>query len=81
MNAVAALVALLALCAPACSAELTGRASVIDGDTIEIHGTRIRLFGIDAPEAQQACTDAASQPYRCGQQAANALAEYLDGKR
>ncbi|WP_245473461.1 hypothetical protein [Bradyrhizobium zhanjiangense] len=25
----------------------TGRASVIDGDTIEIHGTRIRLWGID----------------------------------
>jgi len=22
---------------------------VIDGDTLEIHGTRIRLWGIDAP--------------------------------
>jgi endonuclease YncB( thermonuclease family) len=29
--------------------DLTGRASVIDGDTIEIRGHRIRLFGIDAP--------------------------------
>ncbi len=28
---------------------IIGRASVIDGDTIEIHGTRIRLYGIDAP--------------------------------
>ena len=29
---------------------ITGVASVIDGDTIEIHGIRIRFFGIDAPE-------------------------------
>jgi len=32
--------------APASAADLTGRASVIDGDTIEIHGQRIRLFGL-----------------------------------
>ena len=30
--------------------ELTGRAWVIDGDTIDIGGKRIRLCGIDAPE-------------------------------
>jgi micrococcal nuclease len=30
--------------------ELRGRAWVIDGDTIDIAGTRIRLSGIDAPE-------------------------------
>ncbi len=27
-------------------ADLTGQASVIDGDTLEIHGTRIRLWGM-----------------------------------
>lgn len=31
--------------------DLVGRASVIDGDTLEIHGARIRLWGIDAPES------------------------------
>ncbi len=30
--------------------EMRGRAWVIDGDTIDIRGTRIRLAGIDAPE-------------------------------
>ena len=29
---------------------IQGVVSVIDGDTIEMHGIRIRLFGIDAPE-------------------------------
>jgi endonuclease YncB( thermonuclease family) len=30
--------------------EVQGRAWVIDGDTLDIRGTRIRLAGIDAPE-------------------------------
>jgi micrococcal nuclease len=30
--------------------EINGRCWVIDGDTIDIRGTRIRLAGIDAPE-------------------------------
>src|ERR1039457_3463204 len=34
---------------------LSGQASIIDGDTLEIHGTRIRLWVIDAPESNQLC--------------------------
>ena len=37
--------------AKASAGPLQGRASVIDGDTLEVQGTRIRLFGIDAPES------------------------------
>jgi endonuclease YncB( thermonuclease family) len=57
--------------------ELVGQASVIDGDTIEIHGTRIRLWGIDAPESSQLCRDDDSKPYQCGSQAANDLDAFI----
>jgi len=46
----AALISLSAAAAP-----LIGVPSVIDGDTIEIHGQRIRLNGIAAPESAQLC--------------------------
>nr|WP_271567896.1 thermonuclease family protein [Bradyrhizobium sp. CCBAU 11386] len=57
--------------------DIVGRASVIDGDTIEIHGTRIRLWGIDAPEHDQLCRGDDSELYQCGQKAAAALAGIL----
>ena len=55
-------------------ADITGKARVIDGDTIEIAGERIRLHGIDAPEAKQTCQDNNGGEWRCGQEATLALA-------
>jgi endonuclease YncB( thermonuclease family) len=68
--------AVLSLAPAASAADLIGRASVIDGDTIEVHGQRIRLFGIDAPEHDQLC-EAGGAQYRCGQQAALALSDQI----
>lgn len=59
---------------------LQGQASVIDGDIIDIRGTRIRLFGIDAPESDQTCHDDDGKLYRCGQKAADALAAFIASK-
>jgi endonuclease YncB( thermonuclease family) len=65
------------LSSPAVAEPIIGRASVIDGDTLEVRGIRIRLHGIDAPETGQTCKDAAGQDYRCGQTAALALADRI----
>ncbi|WP_420970822.1 thermonuclease family protein [Bradyrhizobium sp. B120] len=60
--------------------DVAGQASVIDGDTIEIHGRRVRLYGIDAPEHDQLCRDPHGGHYRCGQVAANALGTFIGGQ-
>jgi endonuclease YncB( thermonuclease family) len=57
-------------------ADIIGRASVIDGDTIEIHGERIRLHGIDAPESGQNCV-VGHEVWLCGQMAAHALDNFI----
>ena len=55
---------------------IIGTASVIDGDTLEVQGQRIRLHGIDAPESRQLCL-LDDKPWQCGKDAANALAEQI----
>lgn len=52
---------------------LTGRATVIDGDTLRLRGKVIGLHGIAAPGKGQMCLDAKSREYDCGQAAAHAL--------
>lgn len=52
---------------------LTGVAHVIDGDTLDLNGTRIRLEGIDAPEAGQTCKRRWIGWWACGAAATAAL--------
>ena len=68
---------LLLLSSGALADNVVGQASVIDGDTLEIHGIHIRLWGIDAPESSQLCRGEDSLQYRCGGQAANDLSAYI----
>ena len=57
----------------------TGPARVIDGDTLDVGGVRIRLHGIDAPESEQICR-AGGKRWSCGREAARALAGRIGGR-
>src|SRR5688500_16669723 len=71
----------LALLVSAANAEtIAGRASVIDADTLDVHGSRVRILDIDAPESRQPCTRPDGSEWRCGQQAALALADWIGSR-
>ncbi|GGF88515.1 hypothetical protein GCM10007301_55560 [Azorhizobium oxalatiphilum] len=55
-----------------------GPAFAVDGDTLEVRGTRVRLSGIDAPELRQTC-GAAESLWPCGEVAHKALQKALAG--
>lgn len=52
-------------------------AHVIDGDTLDINGTRIRMFGIDAPEGRQTCRRNRSD-WACGEASTDALVDAIN---
>src|ERR1700742_3424228 len=77
-TAIALFAAVILLPALAGAADiLADQASVIDGDTLEIHGSRSRLWGIDAPESSQLCRGEDSLQSRCGAKAANDLDSFI----
>ena len=51
---IAALVLILAI-STASAETIAGRASVIDGDKLEIHGQHIHILDVDALQSQQSC--------------------------
>ena len=59
---------------------LDGVARVIDGDTLDVGGVRVRLHGVDAFERGQIC-DRAGGTWACGAAATSALKARADGRR
>jgi endonuclease YncB( thermonuclease family) len=70
----------LTIIGPAAAAELTGIPRIVDGDTVEIGGVKIRLEGIDAPETDQLCLNAKGQRWTCGIDARDQLINKAGGK-
>jgi endonuclease YncB( thermonuclease family) len=61
-------------------ADPSGTIRVIDGDTLDVGGETVRLFGIDAPEGEQTCTTAAGDLWPCGAWAAAELRARVEGR-
>lgn len=56
--------------------EIKGVARIIDGDSLEVAGEKIRISGIDAPELDQECLDNGAA-WACGQSSKLALSEKI----
>ncbi len=56
---------------------LKGQARVINANMLSIRGRKVVLFGIDAPDLSQTCTDHRGKAYNCGQEAAQWLKNWL----
>jgi endonuclease YncB( thermonuclease family) len=57
-----------------------GHVLVVDGDTLRMSETRIRLIGIDAPELEQSCTDARGGSWACGTAARDQMRALVSGQ-
>ena len=58
---------------------IVGPGRVIDGDSLVVSGTEIRLFGIDAPEYRQTCLRV-GHAWNCGMEAAEVLRTMVAGR-
>ncbi|MGY3439173.1 thermonuclease family protein [Marinovum sp. KMM 9879] len=66
--------------AQAVTPEISGVTRVIDADTLDVDGTRIRLFGIDAVETRQTCRHPTRGVWPCGRDVTREVSVWLDGE-
>lgn len=70
----------LILQATLAAATPNGTLRVIDADTYDVGGVRVRLFGIDAPEIGQPCS-AQGREWDCGRWARDMVRDQFEGQR
>src|SRR5580698_7248805 len=81
MRAAFAIVFCLATPPAAHAEQVQAVPQIVDADTVYAGSTKIRLSGIDAPETEQICIDAAGKDWRCGIDAREKLREFAGSKR
>jgi len=75
--AVIALIAAVAALFLPPSSIIAGRAEAVDGDTLRIGGSRVRLMGLDAVELDQQCRRSGVE-WACGRDARQFVADLLE---
>src|ERR1017187_8317617 len=68
------------VCSLAQAADLSGVPRIVDGDTLAIGATKVRLEGIDAPETDQVCLNANGAHWACGIDARDQLVAHIAGR-
>ena len=74
------LFAIFVACPIAQAADLTGVPRIVDGDTLAIGATKVRLEGIDAPETDQVCLNSKGSRSTCGIEARDRLIAHVAGR-
>lgn len=72
-------VLLIGFAGPLFADPITGPITVIDGDTFQVAGVRIRLHAIDAPETDQHCVTEQGADWACGGWITRAVRDQFDG--
>jgi endonuclease YncB( thermonuclease family) len=80
MRRMSCLFAFLAIYSVAEAADISGIPRVVDGDTLAIGATKIRLEGIDAPETDQICLNAKGNHWTCGIEARDRLEAHIGAR-
>ena len=68
------------ICSPAHAADFAGVPRTVDGNTLVIGATKIRLERIAAPETDQICLTANGTRWTCGIEARDQLAAHIAGR-
>lgn len=58
--------------------KISGSATVIHAHIFYIGGRYIRLFGVDAPDTDQVCSNSTGSSYNCGEEAASWVRNWID---
>lgn len=58
--------------------KISGSISVISAHIFYIGGRYVRLYGVDAPDTDQICSDGSGRTYNCGEEAASWVRGWID---
>ncbi len=58
--------------------KVSGMIRVIHANILQIGGRYVRLYGLDAPDNDQVCSDVTGSSYNCGQEAVSWLRSWID---